>query len=182
MKFGVHLPLIGFSDAGWSLAGLREYVRVARDLGFTAVAANDHLVFRAAWLDGPTALAAVLGETGDMDVMTAVTLRVVRGPVQTAKTLAAIDVLSGGRLIVGVGPGSSEADYRAVGVAFDERWKRVDEAVLALRALWAGGSAAFEGKFYSTAGGWGGPRPGRGRPAVWSGRLGLRSGLPPRVE
>ena len=116
MKFGVHLPLIGFSGSGWSLAELREYVRVARQLGFTSIAANDHLVFRTAWLDGPTALAAVLGETGDMDLMTTVTLPVVRGPVQTAKTLAAIDVLSGGRLTVGVGPGSSEADYRAVGV------------------------------------------------------------------
>src|SRR5437588_837891 len=152
MKFGVHLPLIGFGDGGWSLAGLREYVRVARELGFTSVAANDHLVFRVAWLDGPTALAAVLGDTGDMDLMTTVTLPVVRGPVQTAKTLAAIDVLSGGRLIVGVGTGSSEADYRAVGVAFEERWKRVDEAVLALRALRGDASALFEGKVDWTEG------------------------------
>src|SRR5207248_5628912 len=116
-----------------------------------------------------TALAAVLGDTGDMDLMTTVTLPVVRGPVQTAKTLAAIDVLSGGRLIVGVGPGSSEADYRAVGVAFEERWKRVDEAVLALRALWGDASALFEGKFYSTEGIVAEPRPVRGAMPIWIG-------------
>jgi alkanesulfonate monooxygenase SsuD/methylene tetrahydromethanopterin reductase-like flavin-dependent oxidoreductase (luciferase family) len=48
-----------------------------------------------------------------------------------AKTLVALDVLSGGRLLVTVGPGSSARDYAAVGVPFTERWRRFDEALLA---------------------------------------------------
>ena len=73
-----------------------------------------------------------------MTLATTVALPVVRGPVALAKGLAAIDLLSGGRLVVGVGPGSSARDYAVVGVPFEERWKRLDEAVQALRALWLG--------------------------------------------
>ena len=52
-----------------------------------------------------------------------------------AKALAALDVLSGGRLVAGVGTGSSERDYAAVGVPFHDRWQRFDEAVRILREL-----------------------------------------------
>jgi alkanesulfonate monooxygenase SsuD/methylene tetrahydromethanopterin reductase-like flavin-dependent oxidoreductase (luciferase family) len=77
---------------------------------------------------------------------------VLRGPVQLAKTLAAIDLLSGGRLVAGVGPGSSAADYAAAGIAFQERWPRFDEALRALRGLLGGDADGFEGAFYSTRG------------------------------
>ncbi len=69
-----------------------------------------------------------------MVLATTVASPVVRVPVALAKSLAAIDLLSSGRLVVGVGPGSSARDYAAVGVPFEERWKRLDEAVQALRA------------------------------------------------
>jgi alkanesulfonate monooxygenase SsuD/methylene tetrahydromethanopterin reductase-like flavin-dependent oxidoreductase (luciferase family) len=55
--------------------------------------------------------------------------------VPLAKALAAIDVLSDGRLVAALGPGSSERDYTLVGIPFEERWARFDEALLALRAL-----------------------------------------------
>jgi alkanesulfonate monooxygenase SsuD/methylene tetrahydromethanopterin reductase-like flavin-dependent oxidoreductase (luciferase family) len=61
-----------------------------------------------------------------------------RGPVPLAKALAAIDVLSGGRVVAGVGPGSSPRDYAIQGVPFEERWKRFDDAVVVLRALLRG--------------------------------------------
>ena len=63
-----------------------------------------------------------------MTIATTVCLPVIRGPVQTAKTLAALDVLSGGRLVVGIGAGSSPRDYAAVGIPFEERWPRFEEA------------------------------------------------------
>ena len=72
--------------------------------------------------------------------------------VPVAKTLGAIDRLSGGRLLVAVGPGSSPDDYAAVGVDFSERWPRFDEAIGVLRALWRPDSAPFVGRFYSTEG------------------------------
>ena len=90
-----------------------------------ALCANDHLLFGRPWLYGPTALAAVLEASGAMTLATTVSIPVVRGPILTAKTLGAINLLSGGRLVVGVGPGSSERDYMAVGVPFQERWKRL---------------------------------------------------------
>jgi alkanesulfonate monooxygenase SsuD/methylene tetrahydromethanopterin reductase-like flavin-dependent oxidoreductase (luciferase family) len=52
-----------------------------------------------------------------------------------AKTLTALDLLSGGRVVAGVGPGSSERDYDAVGIPFDERWPRFERATVALREL-----------------------------------------------
>jgi alkanesulfonate monooxygenase SsuD/methylene tetrahydromethanopterin reductase-like flavin-dependent oxidoreductase (luciferase family) len=113
--------------------------------------ANDHLVFRMPWLDGPTALASTLHASGSMTLATTISLPVVRGPASLAKAVAAIDRLSGGRLVVGAGPGSSERDYRAAGIAWDERWPRFEEAVQALRALLRPASPPFEGAFYSTA-------------------------------
>jgi alkanesulfonate monooxygenase SsuD/methylene tetrahydromethanopterin reductase-like flavin-dependent oxidoreductase (luciferase family) len=84
------------------------------------------------------ALAATIDAAADMTIATTVSLPVVRGPVQTAKTLAALDVLSGGRLLAGVGPGSSPRDYAAAGVVFQERWGRFDEAIRVLRSLLGG--------------------------------------------
>lgn len=135
MEFGVHLPLMEFGDEGQSLQRLQAVVDVARESGFAAVSANDHFVFSAPWLDGPTALAAVIDRSGDMTLATTISLAALRGPVPLAKTLAALDLLSGGRLVGGVGPGSSERDYDALGVSFERRWERFDEAVMVLRAL-----------------------------------------------
>ena len=114
MDYGVHLPLIAFDGRPWSLRHLLEYAEDAETLGFQALSSNDHLLFPRPWLDGPTALAAVLSATKRMTLATTVALPVVRGPVPLAKSLAAIDLLSGGRLVVGVGPGSSARDYAAV--------------------------------------------------------------------
>jgi alkanesulfonate monooxygenase SsuD/methylene tetrahydromethanopterin reductase-like flavin-dependent oxidoreductase (luciferase family) len=135
MELGVHLPLIEFADEGYSLGRLQAVVDTALQAGFVAVAANDHFVFSTPWLDGLTALAAVIERCGEMTLATTISLASLRGPVPLAKALAALDVLSGGRLVAGVGPGSSKRDYDAVGVPFDDRWKRFDESVMMLRAL-----------------------------------------------
>ncbi|MCH8225011.1 MAG: LLM class flavin-dependent oxidoreductase [Chloroflexi bacterium] len=178
MDYGAHLPLIGFDQRPFSLDRLLEYTRVAQGLGFKAIAANDHLVFARPWLDGPTALAAIVSHARDMDLMTTVALPVVRGPAPLAKTLAAIDILSGGRLIVGVGPGSSSQDYAVVGVAFEERWKRLDEAVQAMRAWWGKEVPPFHGSFYSTAGIEMKPHPTQQPgPPIWIGSWGSTAGL-----
>ena len=134
MEYGVHLPLVDLGG-GFSLPGLQDYARAASDLGYRYLCANDHLVFSRPWLDGPTALAAVLDRAGDMTLATTVSLPVIRGPAVLATTLTALDTLSDGRLIAGVGPGSSAADYGLVGVPFEERWHRFDEALRILRPL-----------------------------------------------
>jgi alkanesulfonate monooxygenase SsuD/methylene tetrahydromethanopterin reductase-like flavin-dependent oxidoreductase (luciferase family) len=178
MDFGVHLPLIGFDGRPWSLRHLLEYAETAESLGFAALAANDHLVFSRPWLDGPTALSSVLAASGQMDLMTTAALPVVRGPVQLAKSFGAIDTLSGGRLIVGVGPGSSARDYAAAGVPFEERWKRLDEAVMTMRTLWHHDGSPFQGDFYSTEGITLEPYPARqAGPPIWIGSWGSEAGL-----
>ena len=178
MEFGVHLPLISFQGEQRSIDDLLAFTEAARDLGYTHLCANDHLVFSRPWLDGPTALASVLAHSGEMTLATTVAVPVLRGPAATAKILAAIDLLSGGRLLVGLGPGSSERDYELVGVSFEERWKRLDEAVQTLRAYWRADDVAFEGAFYSTAGFTLAPTPvQRPGPPIWIGSWGSPAGL-----
>ena len=162
MELAVHLPLMPFGDEPLSPERLAATVDAARECGFAAVSANDHLVFQAPWLDGPTALASVIERSGTMGLATTVALAVVRGPVVLAKALTAIDVLSQGRLVAGVGPGSSARDYALVGIPFEERWKRFDAALDVLREslegipLWVGswGSRAGLARVARVADGW----------------------------
>src|SRR3984885_8948419 len=104
MDFGAHLPLMDFGGNPYTLEHLVVYTQTAARLGFSALSSNDHMVFSVPWLDGPTALAAVIGHSGEMTLATPVALPVIRGPVPLAKTLAAIDRLSRGRPVVAVGP------------------------------------------------------------------------------
>jgi alkanesulfonate monooxygenase SsuD/methylene tetrahydromethanopterin reductase-like flavin-dependent oxidoreductase (luciferase family) len=177
MDYGAHLPLIELGGPQPTLGDLVEYARAAASLGFRFLCANDHLLFGRPWLDGPTALAATLEASGDMTIATTVALPVIRGPVQTAKTLAALDRLSNGRLVAGLGPGSSAADYAAVGIPFEERWPRFDEAIRALRSLLKQ-EPDFAGTFYSTAGVTLEPPPvSPGGPPIWLGSWGSAAGL-----
>ena len=101
MDLGVHLPLMQFGEEPLSLRRLEATVDAARDCGFAAVSANDHLVFQTPWLDGLAALASIVGRSGELTLATTVSLAVLRGPVPLAKALTALDVLSEGRLIAG---------------------------------------------------------------------------------
>jgi alkanesulfonate monooxygenase SsuD/methylene tetrahydromethanopterin reductase-like flavin-dependent oxidoreductase (luciferase family) len=151
MDLGAHLPLADFGDGTPSIGELRDYARTARDLGSTTLSANDHLVWRRPWLDGPTALAAVVGDAGSMTLATSIALPVVRHPVVVAKTLSSLASLTESRVIGGLGPGSSQADYDAVGVPFAERWARFDEAMPLVRSL-VRGETTPGGGFYGPAG------------------------------
>jgi alkanesulfonate monooxygenase SsuD/methylene tetrahydromethanopterin reductase-like flavin-dependent oxidoreductase (luciferase family) len=177
MEFGAHLPLIPLSGQTPSLPALRAYASAAAGLGYRWLTANDHLVFRRPWLDGLTALAAVVDASGDMGLATTICLPAVRGPAQTAKAFAALDLLSGGRFTGGVGPGSSERDYAVGGVPAARRFDRFDEAVRALRALLGRDPEPFEGRFYSTAGSVLEPPPEPGRPPLWMAGWGAARGL-----
>jgi alkanesulfonate monooxygenase SsuD/methylene tetrahydromethanopterin reductase-like flavin-dependent oxidoreductase (luciferase family) len=178
MEVGVHLPLIDFAGEGFSFPRLAEAVDGARECGFSAVSANDHFLFSAPWLDGPTALATVVERSAAMKLVTTVSLATLRGPVPLAKALVALDILSNGRVIAGLGPGSSRLDYELIGVPFEERWPRFDEAVRMLRALLQPGTTAVSGDDYPLA-------PPELAPAaqqvggipMWIGSWGSRDGL-----
>ena len=178
MDAGVHLPLIDFGGEGFSYRRLAETVDAARACGFGAVSANDHFLFSAPWLDGLTALAAVVERSGGMKLMTTLALAALRGPVPLAKALSALDILSDGRVIAGVGPGSSKADYDAVGVPFEQRWQRFDETLRLIKAMLQPKTTAGSGasdcapaeRLLPP------PRQSRGIP-VWIGSWGSRAGM-----
>jgi len=177
MEFGAHLPLIPSSPGPPSPAALRDYAAAASRLGYRWLTANDHLVFRRPWLDGLTALASVIDASGDLGLATTICLPAVRGPAQTAKAFAALDLLSGGRFTGGVGPGSGERDYVVGGVPGDRRFARFEEAVRALRVLLGRDPGPFEGRVYSTAGVTLEPPPEPGRPPIWMAGWGGTRGL-----
>jgi alkanesulfonate monooxygenase SsuD/methylene tetrahydromethanopterin reductase-like flavin-dependent oxidoreductase (luciferase family) len=177
VDFGVHLPLIQFGKEPLSRGRLVEAVDTARDCGFAAVSANDHFIFQTPWLDGPTALASMIERSGELTLATTVSLAVLRGPVPLAKALAAIDILSGGRLVAALGPGSSNRDYDALGVSFEERWKRFDEALAVLRALLKGEPFPEDARHYPVPSDLAlAPEPRREIP-LWIGSWGSKAGL-----
>jgi alkanesulfonate monooxygenase SsuD/methylene tetrahydromethanopterin reductase-like flavin-dependent oxidoreductase (luciferase family) len=167
-----------FGDEGQSLARLTRAVDAARDCGFAAVSANDHFLFQAPWLDGLTALAAVIERSGAMELATTIALVALRGPVPLAKTLAALDLLSDGRVIAGVGPGSSARDYDAIGVPYEERWERFDEATAILRSLLRDDPPPETRRHYPLPGSQLAPAPRRpGGIPLWIGSWGSKAGL-----
>ncbi len=167
-----------FADEGQSLARLTGAVDAARECGFAAVSANDHFLFHVPWLDGPTALATVIERSGTMELATTVALVSLRGPMPLAKTLAALDLLSDGRVVAGVGPGSSERDYDALGVPYEERWERFDDAVTILRSLLRDDPPPQTRRHYALPGAQLAPAPRRpGGIPIWIGSWGSKAGL-----
>jgi alkanesulfonate monooxygenase SsuD/methylene tetrahydromethanopterin reductase-like flavin-dependent oxidoreductase (luciferase family) len=179
MELGVHLPLMEWRGEGHSLKRLQATVDAARDHSFDTISVNDHFVFSTPWLDGLTALAAVVERSGEMTLATTISLASLRGPTPLAKAIAALDILSDGRLIAGVGPGSSQLDYEAVGMPFDERWPRFEDAVRVLRTLLRGEPAPeWDAGFYPVPRVPLSPPPRRdGGVPLWIGSWGSEPGL-----
>jgi alkanesulfonate monooxygenase SsuD/methylene tetrahydromethanopterin reductase-like flavin-dependent oxidoreductase (luciferase family) len=147
MRIGAHLPLADLGAGTPTGEDLRTYARSAKDLGYATLSANDHLIWGKPWLDGPTSLASVIAAAGDLTLATSITLPVVRHPVVVAKMLTTLASLATGRVVGGLGPGSSKADYEAVGLPFEERWARFDEALPTVRAL-VRGEPTTQGTYY----------------------------------
>jgi alkanesulfonate monooxygenase SsuD/methylene tetrahydromethanopterin reductase-like flavin-dependent oxidoreductase (luciferase family) len=179
MEFGAHLPLILATDepppdAAW----ISDYAGTAEALGYTAVSSNDHVMYRSPWLDGPTTLAVAAAATRRVQIATSILVPAIRHPFVAAKMLATLDVLSGGRLVVGVGPGSYQPDYDATGVPFVERWKRLGQSVMAMRGIWQGDDSPAEAGPYAFPGVNMRPRPVQPNgPPIWIGSWGSPAGL-----
>ena len=153
MEFGVVLPTFGPPARDPALAaGLREIAEAADDLGYDLVFTAEHLIFpneihtpypyggRFPYpvddpvLDPPATLAWVAALTRHVRLGASVMVLPYREPIALAKALATIDVLSGGRLMVGVASGWLREEFELLGVPFRERGARTDEYLAAMRA------------------------------------------------
>ena len=144
---------MGFSDYGSTNDRIISLAQHAEALGYDSLSVNDHIVFHTSWLDALTTLSAVASSTTRILIGTSILNIVVRNPVVCAKGLAAIDILSSGRLFAGVGPGSHRGDYDACGMDFSERWPRFSEAlqifVMLLSSNNTSKSIDYKGKYYT---------------------------------
>jgi alkanesulfonate monooxygenase SsuD/methylene tetrahydromethanopterin reductase-like flavin-dependent oxidoreductase (luciferase family) len=144
---------MGFSDNGSTNDRIISLAQHAEALGYDSLSVNDHIVFHTSWLDALTTLSAIASSTTRILIGTSILNIVVRNPVVCAKALAAIDILSSGRLFAGVGPGSHRGDYDACGMDFSERWSRFSEAlqifVMLLSSNNTSKSIDYKGKYYT---------------------------------
>src|ERR687897_2857532 len=156
IKFGVHIPVMGFDRKESTEEQIISFAQHAEALGYDSLSVNDHIVFHTSWLDAISTLSAVAASTTRILIGTSILNIVVRNPVVCAKALAAIDILSSGRLFAGIGPGSHRGDYDACGIDFSERWPRFSEALEILVTLLTNDNDNssskpfnFNGKYYT---------------------------------
>ena len=125
-----------------------RYLDTLEELGWDSVWFSDRIV-GAVWRMDPLAgMAIAAGRTERLRFGTGVLLMSMRSPVTTARELATIDLLSNGRLVVGVGIGQeSTLEYDAMGVRKRDRGKRLDEAIRIMRRLWTEDRVTYESEF-----------------------------------
>jgi probable F420-dependent oxidoreductase len=150
----------------------------AETLGFDAVLVNDHVIVdgsprSAVWAntyDPLIALSFIAAQTTRIRLGTSVLILPYRNPIATAKMLATLDRMSGGRLIAGVGVGWNAAEFQALGVPFQERGARTTEYLRIWQACWAPGAVSFDGQFFAFANMHVSPKPlQQPHPPIWVG-------------
>jgi probable F420-dependent oxidoreductase len=121
-------------------------------MGYDSVWATEGLVNELAALDPVVAIAGFAVGTTRIAIGSCVLLSPLRSPVILAKQIASLDVLSGGRVVLGIGVGGSTLSnpdaYRALGIAAHERGARCDEGIEIMRKLWSGKRVSHAGRFY----------------------------------
>jgi probable F420-dependent oxidoreductase len=177
VEFGVHIPVIVADDAVPSLSDFVRYGKVAERLGYATVATSDHIVARGGWVDGPTILAAIAGATSHIQLATAILLPVLRHPVVVAQSFGSLDRLSGNRVVLGVSGGVLRDEFDLMDIPWEERWQRLDDAIVLLRRFWADERPVYQGRFYHADGAGPKPLPERGGPPIWIGSWGSPTGL-----
>jgi len=153
VRYGLRLPSFALGSRTASLADMGRYLRRAEDLGFECAVSIDHLLltppaYACTWLEPLSLLSALAGVTRTIKLGTMVLVLPLRNPVYFAKEWATLDVLSGGRTILGIGVGWHEEEFALMGVPYRERGPRMNEAIEAVTALWAGDDVTYEGRFH----------------------------------
>ncbi|HTV66272.1 MAG TPA: TIGR03619 family F420-dependent LLM class oxidoreductase [Bryocella sp.] len=142
MEFGIAIPQT-YPDT----ARLQRFLRRAEELPFAAAWAIEQVIGTAPVLESVTTLAYAAGLTRRLRLGVAVLLITQRDPVNLAKALSSVDVLSNGRLIVGVGLGASTRHYSAYGITPEGRVSRFRENLDIMKRLWTEERVTLHGRF-----------------------------------
>ena len=168
MEFGVNLPTAG---APATLENIVKVAGWAEELGFHSLWASDHVVLpervdawypyakdgrwpypaETNWLDPLLALSWAAQVALSCKLGTNVLVAPLRNPLLLAKQTATLDYLSGGRVLLGIGAGWMEEEFKLLGVPFADRGARTVEMVKLMRAFWSGEKVHFTGKYWQVA-------------------------------
>ena len=180
MKYHLQLPTDRV-DRGLefvSADGIADIARAAEAAGFESVFVTDHPFPQDEWLstgghhalDPFVALSFAATATSSVKLLTSLCVVPYRNPFLVAKSAVSLDVLSAGRVVLGVGAGYLEAEFRALGVDFDERNELLDEGIVAIRRAWTEGGVVMTGRHFDAQGHTMLPRPARpAGPPIWVG-------------
>ena len=160
MRIGATFPQ---TEIGSDPAAIRDYAQAVEDMGYTHILAYDHVIganagSRPGW-SGPytnehpfheifVLLGYLAGVTTAIELVTGIVILPQRQTVLAAKQAAAIDVLSGGRLRLGVGVGWNPVEYEALGEDFSNRGRRQEEQIDVMRRLWTNDLVTFDGTWH----------------------------------
>jgi F420-dependent oxidoreductase-like protein len=162
MRLGLHISDFTWDGGAPELRGkLGEIARRAEEAGVDRISVMDHV-----WQIGPlgppehemleayTALGWLAAKTERVKLLAMVTAVVYRQPGLLAKAVTTLDVLSGGRAILGIGAAWNEDESKGLGLPFppvSERFERLEEAILIMKQMWSGDQGPFDGKHYHLA-------------------------------
>lgn len=196
LKLGVVLPVVQltqrFKPPEWEVrAGPKEIARMARvadDAGYDFIASPEHVAIPsdiASWrggryFDPAVTLGFVAAHTERAKLLTHTVVLGYHHPLALVKRYATLDVMSGGRLILGVGVGSLEPEFKLLGQDFANRGRKADDAMRAIRAGFSSPAPEYRGEFYSFSGFLLDPNAVQAHVPMWVGgrtRLSLRRAL-----
>jgi probable F420-dependent oxidoreductase len=178
MRFSLQLPSdrVDAPDEFVTGPAIAEMARAIEGAGFDACFVTEHPFPPDLWLqsgghhalDPYVALSFAAAATTRLRVQTNIAVLAYRNPFLTAKAVASLDALSGGRVILGVAAGYLRGEFEALGVPFERRNQLCDEALVALRRAWSEDGLVCEGAGFRAAGNSMRPRP-RPHPPIWVG-------------
>jgi len=168
IKFGI---AVGAYSAGVpSGRELADFARTAEAVGFDSVQVGDHIQWHAPILEATVLMATFAVVTERLRIASSVIILPLRDPVLLAKTVASLDVLSGGRIIFGVGVGGDNPlEYAAMRIPLSERGSRANESLEIIKGLWAHERFSYAGRHFSIRDVAIAPRPVQSSIPIWVG-------------
>jgi probable F420-dependent oxidoreductase len=194
MHIGITVPI---TELGADLAGLRDFVQAADDLGYAHIRLLDHVLgadpqfhpevpefpytYKSYIHEPLTLLSYLAAVTERVQLVTGILILPQRQTALVAKQAAEVDVLSGGRLRLGIGVGWNPVEYEALGEDFHNRGRRCEEQIAVLRALWTQEVVDFKGQWHQISHAGLNPMPVQRPIPIWIGAGRSAHPIPPEA-